>query len=59
MSIFRFSNSYSSEILTFEQLKFWLTTEHQILQESETSHIFCNKKKITLDLFSKQACQLV
>lgn len=49
MSICSFSNSYSSEILAFEKLKFWLITEHQILQESETFHIFCTKKKNTLD----------
>lgn len=47
-SICWFSNSYSLEILAFGQLKFWLTTEHQILQHSEIFHIFCNKKYIRL-----------
>lgn len=35
MSSCQFSNSYSTEILAFEQLKFWPRTEHQILQESD------------------------
>lgn len=59
MSICWFSNSYSSEILAFEQVKPLLTNEHQTLQESETFHIFCNKKPQNIRfvcLFSKQAC---